>query len=199
MIFHLNRQVSHTSIVVLLFFFTHMMLYLHTRYGWFNCGFVPAWQSIYGGMTLNIGLGIAWPGFKTINFSNPNSVNNTDMVSWRSAIAHQLVYGSVLSWQLAPQFLYIMQHSPQHLQFVQDAIALRKSAKEYLIHGRVMRPPVLLSAPLPTVTWFTSAVVPHTYNACECHPACYLACCGHYRLLIVLRRFEIYTHSGHIT
>ena len=97
-------------------------------YGWFNCGFVPAFQSIYGGMTLNVGIGIAWPGFFSINFSNPNSVNLTDMVSWRSALAHQLVYGSVLSWQLAPQFLYIMQHSPQHLRFVQDSIALRESA-----------------------------------------------------------------------
>lgn len=138
-------------------------------YGWFNCGFVPAFQSIYGGMTLNVGLGVAWPGFKTVNFSDPNSVQHTDMVSWRSAIAHQLVYGSVLSWQLAPQFLYIMQHSPRHLRFVQDAIALRKSAAEYLVHGRVMRPPVILGPALPTVLWFTSTVVPHTYNA---YPPC---------------------------
>jgi hypothetical protein len=138
-------------------------------YGWFNCGFVPAFQSIYGGMTLNVGIGVAWPGFETIDFSDPNSVNGTDMVSWRSAIAHQLVYGSVLSWQLAPQFLFIMEHSPPHLRFVQDAIALRKSAVEYLVHGRVMRPPTVLGPPLPTVTWFTSTVVPHTYNA---YPPC---------------------------
>ena len=91
------------------------------------------------------------------------------MVSWRSGIAHQLVYGSVLSLQMAPQFLFIMKHSPMHLRFVQDAIALRKSAAQYLVHGRVMRPPVVLGSPLPTVTWFTSAVVPHTYNA---YPPC---------------------------
>lgn len=138
-------------------------------YGWANCGFVPAFQSIYGGMTLNVGIGVAWPGFLTINFSNPESVNHTDMVSWRAALAHQLVYGSVLSWQLAPQFLYIMQHSPRHLRFVQDAIALRESAAEYLVHGRVMRPPTILGPPLPTITWYTSAVVPHTYNA---YPPC---------------------------
>lgn len=79
------------------------------------------------------------------------------------------IYGSVLSWQLAPQFLFIMRHSPQHLRFVQDAIALRKSAVQYLVHGRVMRPPVIFGPPLPTVTWFTSMVVPHTYNA---YPPC---------------------------
>ena len=138
-------------------------------YGWANCGFVPAFQSLYGGMTLNVGIGVAWPGFLTVNFSNPDSIEHTDMISWRAALAHQLVYGSVLSWQLAPQFLYIMQHSPEHLQFVKDAIALRKSAGEYLVHGRVMRPPTVLGPPLPTVTWYTSAVVPHTYNA---YPPC---------------------------
>ena len=138
-------------------------------YGWANCGFVPAFQSIYGGMTLNVGIGVAWPGFLKINFTGPNSVNHTDMISWRSALAHQLIYGSVLSWQLAPQFLYIVQHSVQHLRFVKDAIALRKSAADFLVHGRVMRPPTVLGPPLPTVTWFTSAVVPHTYNA---YPPC---------------------------
>ena len=61
------------------------------------------------------------------------------------------------------------QHSPEHLQFVKDAVALRKSAVEYLVHGRVMRPPTMLGPPLPTVTWYTSAVVPHTYNA---YPPC---------------------------
>ena len=130
---------------------------------------MPAFQSIYGGLTLNVGIGIAWPGFFTIDFADPNSVNHTDMVSWRSSLAHQLVYGSVLSWQLAPQFLFIMQHSPPHLRFVRDAIALRESNADYIVHGRVMRPPTLLGPPLPTIMWNTSEAVPHTYNA---YPPC---------------------------
>jgi hypothetical protein len=28
-------------------------------YGWANCGFAPASQSIYGGMTLNVGIGVS--------------------------------------------------------------------------------------------------------------------------------------------
>ena len=44
-----------------------------------------------GGMTLNVGIGVAWPGYETVNFSDPNSVNKSDMVSWRSSLAHQLV------------------------------------------------------------------------------------------------------------
>jgi hypothetical protein len=52
---------------------------------------------------------------------------------------------------------------------VQDAIALRKSAAEYLVHGRVMRPPTVLGPPLPIIIWHTSEAVPTTYNA---YPPC---------------------------
>ena len=41
-------------------------------YGWANCGFAPASQSIYGGMTLNVGIGVSaclrpWPGFASMH------------------------------------------------------------------------------------------------------------------------------------
>lgn len=45
-------------------------------YGWMTCGFVPAWQSVYGGYTLNVGLGTAWPGF-FVNLTDPAAVNRT--------------------------------------------------------------------------------------------------------------------------
>ena len=63
------------------------------------------------------------------------------MESWRTGLALQAVYGSVLGWQLAPQLRYILENSPPHLRYMQSVIALRMDAPDFLVHGRVMRPP----------------------------------------------------------
>ena len=63
------------------------------------------------------------------------------MESWRSGLALQAVYGSVLGWQLAPQLRFILTGSPPHLAYMQNLIALRMAALDFLVHGRVMRPP----------------------------------------------------------
>ena len=38
-------------------------------------------------------------------------------------------------------------------------------AGDYLVHGRVMRPPTVLGPPLPTIIWHTSEAVPNTCAA----------------------------------
>ena len=70
-------------------------------YGWERCGFVPAFQAVYQGWTVNAGL-LEWPvpnksdpTLKTWATNKPNQDQSTNLPSWMAYSALQLVYGHI--------------------------------------------------------------------------------------------------------
>ena len=101
-------------------------------YGWRRCGYVPAFQAVYSGYTVNIGKQ-NWPSL---------SVGNGTM--FRATLARQAVFGHVLGWFALTEVLPLLRQ-PEHqhnLKFIQALGTLRANSSRFLVHGRMIRPPI---------------------------------------------------------
>jgi hypothetical protein len=92
--------------------------------------------------------------------SLPNHTDTTltrfqrgDLPSWRAYLAYQLVYGSLLSWEEIEDMTFILKNSAKDLAYVKELAHFRLAHTEYFVHGRVVRPPTVLS-PVPTMSMF---------------------------------------------
>lgn len=121
-------------------------------YGWKRCGFVPAFQAVYGGYTTMSGI-MGWP-LPNHTDTSLTHFQRGDLPSWRAYLGYQLVYGSLLSWEEIEDIAFILKNSAKDLDFVRTLVHFRLAHGEYLVHGRVVRPPTVLGAPLPTMSMF---------------------------------------------
>jgi len=130
--------------------------------GWKRCGFVPAFQAVYGGYTTMSGI-MGWP---LPNHTDPSlqvserfpgtpacknshgvytcydvsdregcvqSFQRGNLPSWRAYLAYQLVYGSLLSWEEIEDITFILRNSPM------DVVWLR-SLGQFRLTNRSVRP-----------------------------------------------------------
>lgn len=123
-------------------------------YGWRSCGFVPAFQSVYGGWSVNVGM-MGW------SFADPVSV--------RAYLALQFAWGHVLGWFDAEAALSFFQSSMGDLVFARQLLELKQANAAYLTFGRMLRPPTIVSPP-STVTvhteGFPNCTIPTVTVAC---------------------------------
>jgi hypothetical protein len=103
-------------------------------YGWQRCGFVPAFQAVYSGFTVNAGV-TEWP---VPNKSDPTlrtwATNKpSPLPSWMAYSALQLVYGHIPGAMMAEDLLFVLENSAGALQLWRDITQLRLQAKEHLL------------------------------------------------------------------
>lgn len=116
-------------------------------YGWQRCGFVPAFQAVYSGWTVNAGI-MEWPvpnktdpSLRTWNTNKVGQDERTNFPSWMAYSAHQLVYGHIPGAMMTEDLLFVLENSAGALQFWRDMMQLRLHAQDYLVFGQMLRPP----------------------------------------------------------
>ena len=126
-------------------------------YGFEKCGFVPAFQAVYSGYTVNAGI-LEWPvpnksdtTLRTWATNKPGQNQSTNLPSWMAYSALQLVYGHVPGAMMTEDLLFVLENSAGALSLWRDIVRIRVDANDYLVFGRLLRPPQLTSA-LPTVS-----------------------------------------------
>jgi hypothetical protein len=129
-------------------------------YGYSNCGAVPAFQAVYGGYAVMVGL------------DGPSAVD--DIVSFRAKFALAFTVGNVLGWGGGDPPLEFLENSAADVAYIQTLVRLRLAHPEYLVHGRLMRPPVLLSY-VPSILICNASCKPAAYD--KAHLEC--GRCGH--------------------
>ena len=105
-------------------------------YGFRQCNFVPAFQAVYGGGSVNVG-SVDWP---------------SSAAGIRILLAHQWTYGHVMGWTKPSVFL----QNNLTLAYARLLAQLKVQHSQYLVFGRLMRPPLLSSPdgkPLNTTRW----------------------------------------------
>ena len=111
-------------------------------YGWLACGYVPAFQSVYSGFTVNVGM----LGF-------PSSLNGT-------ADSHNFVYllGSQLIYEHIPGGFSPFEYLPSLkearnldvLNFLRAVARTREELADTLVYDKMLRPLRMLGKPLNT-------------------------------------------------
>eukprot|EP01052_Picozoa_sp_SAG31_P029775 SAG31_NODE_2990_length_4812_cov_6.899215_2_plen_779_part_00 len=116
-------------------------------YGWERCGFVPGFQAVYSGWTVNAGI-MEWPvpnksdaTLKTWVTNKPGEDESTDLKSWMAYSALQLVYGHIPGAMMTEDLLFVLQHSTRALSLWRDMMRLRQHEADFLVFGRMLRPP----------------------------------------------------------
>jgi hypothetical protein len=126
-------------------------------YGMRACGFVPAFQAVYSGWSVAIGT-FGWPS------------PERDGQSVRGILAHQFIFGQQLGWTAAETMLAFANSSSINRSFLRSLAQLKVKHVKFLTLGRMLRPPVLLTAggePLPLVRMCTTDfAAPET--CCNC-------------------------------
>ena len=108
-------------------------------YGFRQCNVVPAFQAVYGGWSVNVG-SVEWP---------------SDQEGVRILLAHQWTYGHVMGWTKPSVFL----NNAATLAFTRELAQLKVNHSDFLVFGRLMRPPILTAAgggALPEARWCQS-------------------------------------------
>ena len=125
-------------------------------YGWERCGFVPAFQAVYQGWTVNAGI-LEWPvpnksdpTLRTWATNKPNQSESTDLPSWMAYSALSLVYGHVPGAMMTEDLLFVLENSAGALAFWRDMMRVRIEARAFLVFGQMLRPPTA-TAPLTHV------------------------------------------------
>ena len=125
-------------------------------YGWERCGFVPGFQSVYQGWTVNAGI-LEWPvpnksdpTLKTWNSNKPGQDEATELGSWMAYSALQLVYAHIPGAMMTEDLLFVLENSAGALSLWRDMMRLRESARDFLVFGRMLRPPAA-TVPLKNV------------------------------------------------
>lgn len=138
-------------------------------YGWANCGAVPAFQAVYGGWSLNIGA--EYQSVMTGDAINRGVILTDD---YTALIATQLTWGSVLGGDSFNNYyasIFFANKTNEPIRaYTADLAAKRLAWAEYLVHGRLLRPPVLLNtslAPGRLARTVPSAANPKVMTACE--------------------------------
>ena len=109
-------------------------------YGFRQCNAVPAFQAVYGGWSVNVG-SVEWP-------SSGEGV--------RILLALQWTYGHVMGWTKPSVFL----SNAATLAFTRQLAQLKVNYSDFLVFGRLMRPPVLTAlggGALPEARWCQSS------------------------------------------
>ena len=118
-------------------------------YAWLQCGYVPAWQAVYGGYALNIGA-VGW-GLGNGPDCGPNCRGFSS--TFRSLLATEFVWGSALGGdEFSTYYGWLYFKNDSHVDdrdFLKELIEMRLRHADLLIHGRLMRPPNLLNTSLP--------------------------------------------------
>jgi hypothetical protein len=138
-------------------------------YGWANCGAVPAFQAVYGGYSLNIGA--EYQSVMTGDAINRGVILTDD---YSALMATQLAWGSVLGGDSFNNYyasLFFANKTNEPIRaYTADLAAKRLAWAEYLVHGRLLRPPVLLNttlAPGRLARTVPCAANPKVMTACE--------------------------------
>ena len=125
-------------------------------YGWQRCGFVPAFQAVYQGWTVNAGI-LEWPvpnksdtTLKTWSTNKPGQNESSDLPSWMAYSALQLVYGHIPGAMMTEDLLFVLENSAEALALWRDMMGLRAEARDFLVFGQMLRPPVA-TVPLRSV------------------------------------------------
>ena len=125
-------------------------------YGWERCGFVPAFQAVYQGWTVNAGI-LEWPvpnksdpTLRTWATNKPNQSESTDLPSWMAYSALSLVYGHVPGAMMTDDLLFVLENSAGALALWRDMMRVRIEARAFLVFGQMLRPPTA-TAPLTHV------------------------------------------------
>ena len=135
-------------------------------YGWQTCGFVPAFQAVYGAWTMNAGM-LEWP---VPNKNDPTlrswypAGTGSGLVSWMAYSALHLVYGHIPGGMQNADLIFVLQHSPEALALWRDIMRVRATARDFLVFGQMLRPPAV-SVPIKTV------------QMCGNKPLKYFPCC----------------------
>ena len=120
-------------------------------YGWERCGFVPAFQAVYQGWTVNAGL-LEWP--IPTNKSDPTLktgwVQGTNLASWMAYSALQLVYGHIPGAMMTQDLLFVLENSAEALALWRDMMRVRADARDFLVFGQMLRPPAA-TVPLQSI------------------------------------------------
>ena len=82
--------------------------------------------------------------------TKPGQPPDTDLGSWMAYTAYQLIYGHILGGQMGEDLLFVLQNSAGAVALMRDAMKLRESERDFLVLGRMLRPPVA-TVQLPTV------------------------------------------------
>jgi hypothetical protein len=116
-------------------------------YGWEKCGFVPAFQAVFSGYTVNAGI-LEWPvpnksdsTLRTWDTNKPDQNQSTDLPSWMAYSALQLVYGQIPGAMMTEDLLFVLENSAGALALWRDIVKIRAEAKDFLVFGRLLRPP----------------------------------------------------------
>ena len=114
-----------------------------------TCNFVPAFQAVFSGYTVNVGT-MGWPS----DFAGP--LLEPALRSVRGILALQLTYGHVLGWfDVGPHgdTAKYLQRSAPDLAFFRALVAFRARdrIRDYLVLGRMLRPVAPAPAPAPAV------------------------------------------------
>ena len=135
-----------------------MMADLHAYlsiYGWvgeLKCRTALAWQSVYGGWSVNVGER-RWPNAPTLR--DPSSgklrLNDTESAAFRAIAAQQLVSGGVVGWfQAASDRLNWLGLEDADVSFLRLVASVKATSAKYLTRGRLWRSP-RWDAPPPTM------------------------------------------------
>jgi hypothetical protein len=112
-------------------------------YGWLACGNVPAFQAVYSGYTINVGL----LGF-------PSSLNGTaDKHNFAFLLGWQLIYGHIPggAFNVAGYLLSLRDtRNLDVLNFLRAVARAREELADTLVHGKMLRPLRMLGQPLNT-------------------------------------------------
>ena len=117
-------------------------------YGWERCGFVPAFQAVYQGWTVNAGI-LEWPvpnkldpTLRTWATNKPGQDESTNLPSWMAYSALQLIYGHIPGAMMTEDLLFVLENSAGALSLWKDMMRLRLEARDFLVFGQMLRPPV---------------------------------------------------------
>ena len=120
-------------------------LAIYDYQGAIHCTQVPAYQAVYGGYTLNVGdnrYPSAWSAIY-------DAINETWVGQQRAMLAQQFVGGHIMGWMPLQELSHWMNNATfaEDMAYVAQLAQLRLNASEYLVHGRLWRPPTLGLSP----------------------------------------------------
>lgn len=122
-------------------------------YGYSYCGAVTAFQAVYGGWSVNVGL--------------ETPLATTDVVSFRAKYALAFTVGNVMGWGGNDiNTVELLENSTVDCDYMRTLVRLRLAHPEYMVHGRLMRPPVILSA-VPSILVCNASCKPASYDPAE--------------------------------
>lgn len=116
-------------------------LAIYDYQGAIHCNQVPAYQAVYGGYALNVGDN-RYPGpWREIH----DNIDESWVGQQRAMLAQQFVGGHVMGWMLLQEISHWMSNATfaEDMAFIAQLAQLRLNASDYLVHGRLWRPPTL--------------------------------------------------------